>query len=69
MTEPNSDNIYPVGMHIYSKSNPNRALTIQKYYQRIYYCTEADDPTSNSVAFFERELLPPTLPILKDTKE
>jgi hypothetical protein len=53
------DNTYKVGTVIYAKSNPVLKLIIERYYQRIYYCSVAEEPTRKYFAYFERELIPP----------
>ncbi len=53
------DNKYNVGTMIFAKSNPQLALIIKKYYQRIYYCGVATQPDGHQFAYFERELVPP----------
>jgi hypothetical protein len=58
MREHIQDNIYPVGASILAKENPTLRLTILKYYDRIYYCSVADDPDHKHFAYFERELIP-----------
>ncbi|MBL0744579.1 hypothetical protein [Chryseolinea lacunae] len=56
---PSSDNIYPVGMGITAKVNPDLPLTIARYYQRIYYCSVVGQPDHKHFAYFERELVAP----------
>jgi hypothetical protein len=55
------DNKYSVGTPITAKVNPSLQLVIAKYYQRIYYCAVVDHPEHKHFAYFERELIPPTL--------
>jgi hypothetical protein len=55
----NEDNIYKQGSFITARENPAANLIIQKYYQRIYYCTRVDDPSKKLFAYFERELIAP----------
>lgn len=55
----NNDNIYQVGSTIFAKENPALKLTIRKYYQRIYYCVDASNPTHKERVYFERELIAP----------
>ncbi|HRJ29884.1 MAG TPA: hypothetical protein PLV21_06455 [Cyclobacteriaceae bacterium] len=50
------DNIYEVGSFIAAQENPNCRL-------RIYYCQPVDDPTHKVLAFYERELIPPSVAI------
>lgn len=59
MIESVTDNIYPVGMQVHAKVNPSLPLIINKYYQRIYYCTRADGKENDYKAYFERELIEP----------
>jgi len=54
----NTDNIYKLGSITTAKVNPALKLVIVKYYQRIYYCAETDNPSSKHLAYFENELLP-----------
>ena len=54
-----ADNIYRVGMNITAKVDPLLKLKIERYYQRIYYCSVVDAPEQKHFAYFERELLPP----------
>jgi hypothetical protein len=58
--EINNDNRYPEGSEIYAKADPTVKLVISKYRQRIYYCTIADHPDKNALAYFENELISPT---------
>lgn len=55
----NSDNIYKLGSILTSKVNSALKLVVVKYYQRIYYCAELNDPSKKHLAFFENELNPP----------
>lgn len=57
MTEPIQDNIYPIGTRISARENPTRELIIHSYYQRIYYCALADDPTHKHLVYFEKDLI------------
>lgn len=59
-----NDNKYDVGTIIFAKTNPQLALTINKYYKRIYYCGVASQPDRYQFAYFERELVPPARLIL-----
>lgn len=56
----NTDNIYPEGTLITAKKDPSLQLKIVKYIQRIYYCDVVGDETRQQLAFFERELIPPS---------
>jgi hypothetical protein len=58
---PNNDNKYPVGSLVYAKAFPEQKLFVDAYKQRIYYCGVVDHPEVKQFAYFERELLPPTL--------
>lgn len=60
MNSAGADNIYREGTGIRAKENPDLPLVIFKYYQRIYYCAVADNPQHKHLAYFERELIPPT---------
>jgi len=57
--EINNDNLYKEGTIIYAKKEPTIKLLIGKYRQRIYYCSVANDPNQNNLAYFESELIPP----------
>jgi hypothetical protein len=57
----NTDNAYPVGTHIAAKEDPATRLVIEKYYQRIYYCSLEKDVTAKHRAYFERELIAPEI--------
>lgn len=54
------DNLYKIGNVVSAKAFPDLKLTIIKYYQRIYYCAVIDEPDRKQLAYFERELIPPT---------
>ena len=54
-----NDNIYKAGTLIAAKANPELALVIRHYYQRIYYCEVVGEPDHKHLAYFERELIPP----------
>ena len=58
----NSDNLYQVGTIIFAKASPEVSLLIEKYYQRIYYCSVHGNEGAKQLAYFERELLPPQKP-------
>jgi hypothetical protein len=53
------DNIYPIGIPVTAKVNPTLKLVIDNYFQRIYYCSIADDPDHKPLLYFERELIAP----------
>lgn len=57
----NDDNKYPVGTFIYASAFPDQKLIIDAYKQRIYYCGVVDHPEMRQYAYFERELLPPSV--------
>jgi len=54
-----ADNIYKTGTIITAKVDPGVKLRIERYYQRIYYCSLLEFPTLKHFAYFERELIPP----------
>ena len=54
-----ADNIYKAGTIITAKIDPLLKLKIERYYQRIYYCSVVDSPQQKQLAYFERELMPP----------
>lgn len=56
-----ADNIYKPGTHITAKAYPLLKLKIERYYQRIYYCSVVDAPKQKHLVYFERELVPPDL--------
>ena len=53
----NSDNKFREGTTISARNNPEVAMVIVKYYQRIYYCVVTGDGSKKQHAFFEHELL------------
>jgi len=55
--EINNDNLYKEGAFVYAKADPALKLIINKYRQRIYYCSDAEAPGKGSHAYFERELI------------
>jgi hypothetical protein len=57
----NTDNIYAAGSFITAKANPLIQLKIVAYKQRIYYCAVVGDEAAKQLAYFERELVPPSL--------
>lgn len=54
----NNDNIFDLGTHVSAKALPALKLIIVKYYQRIYYCAEIDNPSKKHLAYFENEISP-----------
>ncbi|GHN02390.1 hypothetical protein WSM22_38790 [Cytophagales bacterium WSM2-2] len=59
--EINDDNLYKEGTIVSAKVDPSRKLVIMRYRQRIYYCAVVDHPDQNDYAYFEKELIPPTI--------
>lgn len=57
------DNIYEVGTMITARIAPDCTLVINRYIKRIYYCVAVNDPKQRVLAYFERELIPPTVPL------
>jgi hypothetical protein len=55
-----TDNIYKEGTIIRAKAKPDLELVIMRYFQRTYYCSIVGDATSQHLAYFERELIPPS---------
>lgn len=53
------ENLYKAGMIVSAKVDPLLKLRIERYYQRIYYCSVVDAPEQKHFAYFERELIPP----------
>ena len=62
----NEDNIYAVGTFITAREAPTIRLQITKYYQRIYYCCIVGNETAKQKAYFERELIAPVQPWIKN---
>lgn len=56
------DNIYKVGSIIAAKERPEQKLIINKYCQRIYYCSVVGNE-KQQFAYFERNLIAPTDPV------
>jgi len=54
------DNIYEAGTFITAQNDPGCKLKINRYLDRIYYCEALNDPTHKLLAYFERELVPPS---------
>ena len=61
------DNLYRVGTLISAKANPVLQLVIESYCQRIYYCRSVAEPDRRHIAYYERELIPPALPLVDNT--
>jgi len=57
----NTGNIYPEKSFITAKEAPTVQLKIVAYKQRIYYCAVVGDEEGKQLAYFERELIPPSL--------
>jgi hypothetical protein len=57
----NTDNIYPEASFITAREAPTVQLKIVAYKQRIYYCAVVGDEGRKQLAYFERELVPPSL--------
>jgi hypothetical protein len=56
----NEDNIYKVGSVITARENPTQKLLIEKYYQRIYYCSILpEDPSARLKVYFQKDLIAP----------
>lgn len=53
------ENLYAVGAILQAKEKPQTNLIVNKYYKRIYYCTEVNDASKKLFPFFERELVAP----------
>lgn len=54
-----NDNRFPLGTVVYAKENLSLKLVVKSYYQRVYYCTIAEDPSRKELVYFDRELVPP----------
>jgi hypothetical protein len=52
----NTDNSFKEGAFVVAKANPAIKLVVNKYYQRIYYCSAVETPAEKQLAYFEREL-------------
>ena len=50
------ENKYKEGDVVYALENPSLKLTIRRYVDKIYYCTDQKDPGSKDRVYFEREL-------------
>jgi hypothetical protein len=48
--------IYPKGTIVTTKLNPTVALKVERYYNRIYYCSLVSNPQNKQLAYFNREL-------------
>jgi len=53
-----ADNTYKAGTPITAKINPLLKLKIERYYQRIYYCSVVGAPQHKHLVYFENELVP-----------
>lgn len=51
-----TDNNFDLGTLVSAKAFPTLKLVIVKYYQRIYYCAEVNNPNKKHLAYFENEL-------------
>lgn len=56
------DTTYKAGTMITAHCEPNNTLVINRYLDRIYYCEAVNDPSHKLLAYFERELIPPSTP-------
>lgn len=56
-----TDNIYPEGSFITAKEAPSVQLKIVAYKQRIYYCAVVGNEGGKQLAYFERELVAPSV--------
>lgn len=50
---------YKPGEKVFAKKDPNVALIVRRYIDRIYYCKFQDDPDKRELALFEREIVAP----------
>lgn len=48
--------IYPKGTIVSTKTEPPVSLKVERYYQRIYYCSIINSPLIKNLAYFDREL-------------
>jgi hypothetical protein len=48
--------IYPKGTIVTTKIDPTVTLKVERYYQRIYYCSLVNSPLQKQLAYFNREL-------------
>jgi hypothetical protein len=55
------DNVYKIGTFISAKEKPETQLVINQYLKRIYYCEAVGDPSHKLLAYFERQLIPPSV--------
>lgn len=56
-TDPSSDSRYQAGEVVFAKENPELALVVRRYIDRIYYCRVRDDADHQELVYFDRELL------------
>lgn len=52
-----SDSRYRAGEEVFAKENPELALVVRRYIDRIYYCRVRDDADHKELVYFDRELL------------
>jgi hypothetical protein len=52
--------IYPKGTIVTTKADPTVALKVERYYNRIYYCSSVNSPLTKQVVYYNRELTQPT---------
>lgn len=50
------ENKYKEGSTVYATAEPNVALVIRRYVERVYYCLVKDHPNLKEQVYFEREL-------------
>lgn len=50
------DNIFAEGSTVHAVTTPSVKLTIRRYVDRVYYCTQQSAPTNKELVYFERDL-------------
>ncbi len=48
---------FNAGDIVYAKKEPETALTIRRYVDRIYYCKKNGDTDHKELVYFDRELM------------
>jgi len=56
---PEALTIYSSGTIITAKTHPDINLKIVRYYQRIYYCADVNNPQHKNLVYYYHELNPP----------
>lgn len=48
---------FKAGEEVYAKEDPETALVVRRYVDRIYYCKVRDDANRKELVYFDRELM------------